>query len=84
MAFRNTKNSVTNQTTPIVSMEWPESISTRYELSDGYSVSTTSLTRKRYTQEPIFRVTDFQGTETADTLKSPDISASFVDRSIIL
>ena len=84
MAFRNTKNSVTNQTTPIVSMEWPESISTRYELSDGYSVSTTSLTRKRYTQEPFFRVTDFQGTETADTLKSPDISASFVERSIIL
>ena len=83
MAFRNTKNSVTNQTTPIVSMEWPESISTRYELSDGYSVSTTSITRKRYTQEP-FRVTDFQGTETADTLKSPDISASFVERSIIL
>lgn len=84
MAFRNTKNSVTNQTTPIVSMEWPESISTRHELSDGYSVSTTSLTRKRYTQEPICRVTDFQGTETADTLKSPDISASFVERSIIL
>ena len=59
MAFRNTKNSITNQTTPIVSMEWPESISTRYELSDGYSVSTASLTRKRYTQESIFRFTDF-------------------------